>query len=187
MDEVATDKQMARKAAYARRKPAHGTGLDAAARENLLALLRRHPAQVIAGYMKIRTEIDPLPVMAELAAEGRRLCVPVIVGEGLPLAFREWTPGSALVDGPFGAVVPETGDWLEPEALIVPMLAFDRRGFRLGYGGGFYDRTLERLRAVRATLAVGFAYGAQETAAVPTEPTDERLDAVVTEDGVIRF
>ena len=187
MDEQTELKRATRKAAFARRKAVHGTGLDAPAQARLLEMLLAQPAAVVSGYMKIRTEIDPLPVMAALVAEGRRVCVPVILGEGQALAFREWTPEAAMVDGPFGAVVPETGDWLEPEALIAPMLAFDRRGYRLGYGGGFYDRTLEGLRAKRPTLAVGFAYGAQELAEVPIEPTDQRLDAVVTEAGVIRF
>jgi 5-formyltetrahydrofolate cyclo-ligase len=84
-------------------------------------------------------------------------------------------------------MIPEEGAWLEPQVLIVPMLAWDRRGYRLGYGGGFYDRTLEGLRAKGPVLAIGFAFAAQEVEAVPTEPTDQRLDAVVTEKGVTVF
>lgn len=91
----------------------------------------------------------------------------------------------ALVPGPFGARIPEVCDFFEPEILIVPLVAFDSAGNRLGYGGGFYDRTLEMLRARRATLAIGFAYAAQQADALPLEPTDQPLDMIVTEAGVI--
>ena len=92
-----------------------------------------------------------------------------------------------MVDGPFGAKVPALLDWVDPEILIVPLVAFDRYGGRLGYGGGFYDRTLQQLRAARATLAIGFAYSAQEADDLPLEPTDQPLDMIVTETGVIRI
>ena len=92
-----------------------------------------------------------------------------------------------MIDGPFGARVPAVEDWIEPEVLIVPLVAFDARGNRLGYGGGFYDRTLERLRAKRPTLAIGFAFDAQEADALPLEPTDQPLDLIVTESRVLRF
>lgn len=174
-------KAEARRAAFAARKPAHEAGQGQAA-ERLAAFLGTEPGRVLAGYMPMRTEIDPLPAMA---AHRGAVCVPVIAGPGLPLRFREWTPGCPTARGEFGALIPLAGAWLEPEVLIVPLLAFDRRGYRLGYGGGFYDRTLERLRARHAVLAVGFAFAAQEVAEVPTEPTDQKLDAIVTEDGLI--
>lgn len=184
--------------------------LDPAANERLLAEIRRHlkamghvlpgpgkaprraaepgddegvddDAPVISGYRPIRTEIDPTPTMKALCEAGARLCVPVIKAPGLPLKFREWTPDSQMVDGPFGARVPAEGAWLEPEILIVPLVGFDREGWRLGYGGGFYDRTLERLRARRRTVALGFAYAAQELEAAPRDETDQRLDGVVTD------
>jgi 5-formyltetrahydrofolate cyclo-ligase len=90
-----------------------------------------------------------------------------------------------MVAGEFGALIPAEGAWIEPEVLIVPLLAFDARGYRLGYGGGFYDRTLEGLRAKRPTLAIGFAFAAQEVEEVPTESTDQKIDLVVTEQGII--
>jgi 5-formyltetrahydrofolate cyclo-ligase len=90
-----------------------------------------------------------------------------------------------MKDGPFGACIPEVDDFFEPEIVIVPLVAFDRDGGRLGYGGGFYDRTLEILRAKRATLAIGFAFAEQEAAGLPLEPTDQPLDMIVTEKGVI--
>jgi 5-formyltetrahydrofolate cyclo-ligase len=181
-------KALARKAAFAARKAAHGTGLDQAANTNLLTALATHPeARIVAGYMAIRTEVDPLPAMTALVAEGRRVCVPVIQGAGQPLKFLEWHPGAEMVAGPFGAMVPAEAEALEPEVLIAPLVAFDRRGYRLGYGGGFYDRSLEGLRAKRPTRAIGFAYAAQELAEVPTEPTDQPLDGIVTEQGFVRF
>jgi 5-formyltetrahydrofolate cyclo-ligase len=123
--------------------------------------------------------------MGALHAAGARVAVPVIAGAGLPLRFALWEPGCALVEGPFRALVPARVEWMVPEILIVPLVAFDVGGGRLGYGGGFYDRTLEGLRAARPTLAVGFAYAAQETDALPLEPTDQRLDLIVTENGVL--
>ena len=92
-----------------------------------------------------------------------------------------------MIAGDFGALIPAEGPWLVPQVLIVPLLSFDARGYRLGYGGGFYDRTLEGLRARGPVLAVGFAFAAQEVDTVPTEPTDQRLDAVVSETGVRVF
>jgi 5-formyltetrahydrofolate cyclo-ligase len=112
--------------------------------------------------------------------------VPVIEGKGLPLRFREWSPGVRMQPGPFGAQVPATGDWLQPELLIVPLLAFDAAGRRLGYGGGFYDRTLAALRARGPVRAIGLAYAAQQVGEVPADATDQPLDAIVTEAGVLR-
>ncbi len=142
-----------------------------------------HHAQCprLAGYMPLRTEIDPLPAMA---AHQGTVCVPVIMGAGQPLRFREWSPGSAMIPGEFGAAIPAEGAWVVPQVLIVPLVGFDARGYRLGYGGGFYDRTLEGLRARGPVLAVGFAFSAQEMDEVPIEPTDQKLDVIVTERGV---
>ena len=176
-------KAEARKAAFTVRKAAHAAGQGQAA--GLLAdVLAGHRGCVLAGYMPMRTEIDPLPAMA---AHTGTVCVPVIPGPAQPLRFREWTPGCAMIPGEFGALIPAEGAWIEPEVLIVPLLSFDARAYRLGYGGGFYDRTLEVLRARRPTLAVGFAFAAQEVAEVPIDATDQRLDMVVTEAGVRKF
>jgi 5-formyltetrahydrofolate cyclo-ligase len=178
---LAETKAAARKQAFAIRKSAYAGGQGQAA-ELLADWLAPHAGRVLSGYMAMRTEIDPI---AAMAAHQGPVCVPVIPGPGQPLRFREWTPGAAMVPGDFGALIPAEGAWLEPEVLIVPLLSFDRRGYRLGYGGGFYDRTLERLRALRPTLAVGFAFAAQELAQVPIEPTDQPLDALITELGPI--
>lgn len=180
-------KSAARKTAFAARKLAHGQAdtFTLAATGHLLAAVWPAQGRIIAGYMPIRTEISPLPAMAALHTSGARLCVPVIVGAGQPLTFREWTPEAPMVSGPFGAQVPAGGDWLTPDTLIVPLVAFDANLHRLGYGGGFYDRTLERLRATQPTRAIGFAYAAQGLRQIPQEPTDQPLDALITENGPI--
>jgi 5-formyltetrahydrofolate cyclo-ligase len=176
-------KALAREAAFAVRKVAFAAGQGQAA-EILADYLAGQAGRVLSGYMPMRTEIDPLPAMA---AHQGPVGVPVIIGKGQPLRFREWSPGSAMIEGAFKALIPEEGAWVEPEVLIVPLLAFDARGYRLGYGGGFYDRTLEGLRARGPVMAVGFAFAAQEVPEVPTDATDQRLDAVVTEQGVRLF
>ncbi len=175
-------KKAARERAFAARKQAFEAGQGQAA-EILADVLAMQGGKVLAGYMPMRTEIDPLPAMA---AHQGVVCVPVITGAGQPLRFREWSPGCAMIPGAFGALIPAEGAWVEPEVLIVPLVAFDARGYRLGYGGGFYDRTLEGLRAHGQVLAVGFAFAGQEIPEVPIEPTDQRLDMIVTETGVMR-
>ncbi len=136
--------------------------------------------------MAIRTEVDPLSAMADLTRDGP-VGVPVILGEGQPLEFRRWRLGCQMQDGPFGARIPTGGELVIPKVVILPLVAFDKAGYRLGYGDGYYDRTLETLRATGPLLAVGFAYSAQAAAALPVEPTDQRLDVVVTETGVRTF
>jgi 5-formyltetrahydrofolate cyclo-ligase len=181
--DLTAQKAAARKAAFARRKAAFD--LDAGGAAGLLSsVLAGYRGVPVAGYMPIRSEIDPLPAMAEAAAYGP-VCVPVIIGAGQPLRFSRWTPEGPLREGPFGALVPEVDDFLDPEILVVPLVAFTRAGGRLGYGGGFYDRTLAGLRARRGTLAIGFAYAAQQADALPLEATDQPLDMIVTEAEVI--
>lgn len=176
-------KAEARKAAFAARKLAFEAGQGQAA-ELLADYLAPHRGKALAGYMAMRTEADPKLAMA---AHQGPVCVPVIMGAGQALRFREWTPGCAMVSGEFGALIPAEGAWIEPEVLIVPLVGFDARGYRLGYGGGFYDRTLEALRLKRPTLAVGFGFAAQELAEVPIDGFDQRLDAMVTERGLRLF
>lgn len=183
MSTVPVEKSEARKAALARRRAAFEAQAPGAA-GRLSEVLAGHRGVTLAGYMPIRTEIDPLPAMAEAAAHGP-VGIPVIEGEGLPLRFARWEPDMPLVDGPFGACVPAVIKDLTPEILIVPLVAFTRAGGRLGYGGGFYDRTLEKLRATRPVLAIGFAFAAQEAPDLPGESTDQPLDMIVTETEII--
>ncbi|WP_112321673.1 5-formyltetrahydrofolate cyclo-ligase [Oceanibium sediminis] len=182
---VAAAKAAMRADVLARRKIAHGTVDPGPASAALCDLVRRHPGgTTVAAYAPIRTEIDPTPAMETLHAEGYALCLPVVQGPGQALQFRAWRPGMALIPGAFGAPIPEAGPDLSPDVVIAPLLAFDAQGYRLGYGGGFYDRTLAGLRAVKPMAVYGFAYHAQLVPSVPTEPTDVRLDAVVTEAGL---
>jgi 5-formyltetrahydrofolate cyclo-ligase len=136
--------------------------------------------------MAMRTEIDPTAAMEEASAHGP-VGVPMILGAGQPLKFRLWEPGVEMIAGEFGAFIPAEGDWMTPEIVIVPLVAYDLTGGRLGYGGGFYDRTLEGLRANQATLAIGFAYTAQQADSIPLEPTDQPLNLMITESGQTSF
>ena len=175
-------KKTARAEAFARRKAAFAAR-GAGDCDRLKAVLADHAGKVLAGYMPMRTEIDCLPAMA---AHVGPVGVPVILAAATPLKFRAWSSEAKMVAGEFGAFIPETGEWVVPDVLIVPLLAFDRRGYRLGYGGGFYDRTLEGLRARKPVTAIGFAYSVQEVPEVPIEPTDQPLDLIVTETEVFR-
>ena len=173
-----------RRMAAARRTEAAAAAPEAggAVRDRLRAALRVPEAAVVSGYWPMRGELDPRPALLALAAAGHPLCLPVVAGKGRPLIFRAWAPGADLVPGAFGAEVPvPESPVLQPSLLLVPLLAFDRRGYRLGYGGGFYDRTLAALRRAREVTAVGLAFAAQEVDQVPAEATDERLDWIVTE------
>ncbi|MEL6111671.1 MAG: 5-formyltetrahydrofolate cyclo-ligase, partial [Pseudomonadota bacterium] len=114
------------------------------------------------------------------------LAMPVVVAKGAPLSFRPWAPGTAEIEGAFGARIPADETAVVPGALIVPLVAFDTRCARLGYGGGFYDRTLAKLRRAGPVTAIGYAYGAQEVDALPTGRLDEPLDWIVTERGAFR-
>ncbi len=184
MDSTLTElKAVARKAAFAVRKVAFAAGQGQAA-ELLADVLAAFSKETLASYMPMHTEIDPLSTMT---AHQGPVGVPVIMGKDTALRFREWSAGCALEKGDFGAMIPVEGAWITPRVLIVPLLAFDARGYRLGYGGGFYDRTLEGLRAAGPVTAIGFAFSAQEVAAVPIEITDQRLDLIVTEAGVRSF
>ena len=136
--------------------------------------------RVLAGYWPLASEADPRPAME---AHAGPLCLPVVEGPGRPLVFRRWDPGAPLRAGAFGVMEPVGAEVCLPGVLIVPLLAFDRRGRRLGYGGGFYDRTLAQLRARSGARieAIGLAFAAQEVDLVPSEPTDLPLDLIVTE------
>lgn len=164
-------------------------GVEAAAaalRERFLAAVAPPEGVVVSGYWPMGDELDPRPLMTALAARGHRLALPAIRGAGQPLAFRAWQAGDALRPAGFGTREPAaSAEELSPGLLLVPLLAFDAAGYRLGYGGGFYDRSLAQLRAAGDILAVGLAYAAQQVAAVPREATDQPLDLVVTEAGVV--
>jgi 5-formyltetrahydrofolate cyclo-ligase len=132
--------------------------------------------------MPLKSEISPLPLMRKLAEAGATLALPVVAGKGKPLIMRAWDFDTPLASGVWGIREPmPDAPAVDPDILIVPLLAFDRRGHRLGYGAGYYDMTIAGLRARKTVLAVGIAFAAQEIAQVPTTPRDARLDLVLTE------
>lgn len=178
------DKKLARQEAALRRAQAHEAGLGPALAQALAQAIRPFQGQIIAAYMPIKSEADPI---AGLVEHKGPLALPVIVAKAAPLRFRLWQQGAPLVAGAYGALIPESGEFVTPDLVIVPLLAFDARGYRLGYGGGFYDRTLEALRGQGPLHAMGLAYEAQESAALPLEATDAPLDSLVSEKGLRRF
>ena len=181
----------AKTSARRRAKETRGSLVDAArevsANRLLLDCLERVQRDMpVSGYLSIGSEIDPIAAMTTLHESGRQLCVPVVDGPRRPLRFLHWAPDAPLITAAFGVRIPADGNELKPVALIVPLLAFDRQGYRLGYGGGYYDRTLKALRAEAPDIvAIGFAYSGQEVAAVPKEEFDQPLNLVVTDLGVV--
>lgn len=149
---------------------------------HLIAALAPHGGKVLSGYWPMRDEADPRPAMA---AHDGPVCLPVVPGKAVPLVFRRWQ-GEALVPGPFGTShPPDSQPVLRPDVLIVPLAGFDRRGNRIGYGGGYYDRTLQLLRETGHVTAIGLAFAVQELPDIPAEPFDQELDLIVTDHGPI--
>jgi len=154
-----------------------------AAREFPIAIGR---GAIVSGFMPLKSEINPLPLLQRLGEIGARLALPAIAGRGKPLIMREWQFGAPLDRGQWGIREPKAeATEVDPDILLVPLLAFDRNGHRIGYGAGYYDMTIHRLRALKPVTAVGIAFAAQEVAKIPTTPRDERLDLVLTEREVI--
>jgi 5-formyltetrahydrofolate cyclo-ligase len=139
---------------------------------------------IVSAFSSMRDELDTQPMMQRLARDGFQVALPVMQGKGRPLLFRAWAPGDAMNEGTWGIREPKDDKPLvAPDVFLVPLLAFDRQGWRLGYGGGFYDRTLREARSRRSIVAVGFALDEQEVDAVPHLDYDERLDWVLTPSG----
>jgi 5-formyltetrahydrofolate cyclo-ligase len=182
--ELAAEKVALRKAMALRRSAVAMETMDATARltANLTAALAPGAGTVVSGYWPMRDEIDPRATLSALSTRGCRTALPVMVGPHRPLVFRSWEWGDPLVKVEFGVSEPaHDAEEVQPSILLVPMLAFDRTGQRLGYGGGFYDRTLAGLRRRHAVRAIGIAFAAQEVDAVPTGPYDVALDGICTE------
>jgi 5-formyltetrahydrofolate cyclo-ligase len=146
------------------------------------------PGAIVSGFMPLKSEINPLPLMRKLADAGAKLALPVMAGKGKPLIMRAFTIGDTLASGVWGIREPKP-DATEvlPDILLVPLLAFDRRGHRIGYGAGYYDMTIAEVRRQKSAVAVGIAFAAQEVDEVPTTPRDARLDLVLTEREIIDF
>jgi 5-formyltetrahydrofolate cyclo-ligase len=179
--DITSRKEALREAAKAARQ-----GLDPSLGESLCAHVLAAdivpPGAVVAGYWPLGDEIDIRPLMLALHERGHKVALPVTPKRGLPLRFRRWVPGAALIEGRFGTMLPN-GEKLVPAFLLVPLLAFDPAGGRIGYGAGYYDRTLALLPDA---FALGCAFAAQMVDAVPMGPYDARLDAIATEQGVMR-
>ncbi|MPZ09447.1 MAG: 5-formyltetrahydrofolate cyclo-ligase [Kiloniellaceae bacterium] len=176
----------AQRAAAAAEDRAAGGPAATALRDRVLAAVPLDPDAVVSAYWPMGSEIDPLPLLSALAERGIALALPAIRGAGEPLDFRAWKPGDTLQPAGFGTREPlAAAPPVQPKLLLVPLLAFDAAGYRLGYGGGFYDRSLALLRAAGNILAVGLAFAAQQVAALPREATDQPLDLVVTERGLV--
>jgi 5-formyltetrahydrofolate cyclo-ligase len=193
-DHIDAEKFRHRSAARANRD-ALSSGLGAAAATGVAARFMTETelvtqtgiGTVIAGYMPIGSELDPRGLMEQLAARGSGLCLPDVVAPDAPLAFRRWEPGAPLRGGAYGIQVPPAdAEQVLPDMILVPMLAFDRRGYRLGYGGGYYDRTIAALRETKAVLTVGLAFSGQVRDDLPAGPHDIRLDWIVTESAALR-
>lgn len=136
----------------------------------------------VSGFWPIGAEIDVRPLLLSLSSSGHAAALPVVMGRGQPLVFRAWKDGDAMGVGPFGIREPlDSAAEIVPQVLLVPLLAFDRAGYRLGYGGGFYDRTLADLRSRGDVVAIGVAWAGQEVPHVPHDNYDQRLDWILTE------
>jgi len=187
-DPIQTEKERLRREAIARRDALPPEERQAAA-EAIAARkfpLAMTPGSIVSGFMPLKSEINPLPLMRKLAGQGARLALPIVAGRGKSLIMREWNFGEPLATGVWGIREPKSeAAVVDPDILLVPLLAFDRAGYRIGYGAGYYDLTLAQLRARKAVIAVGLAFAAQEVAAVPATPRDALLDLVLTEREVI--
>ena len=183
------EKTSLRRQALARRAEEHAVAeAGMRVREHGQRLMARLPGQVVSGYLPIRDELTPVPLLTGLLAAGRTLALPVIETKWAPLTFRQWKPGDQLVAAEFGLKEPaRQAPAVLPEVLLVPLAAFDAAGFRIGYGGGYYDRTLALYRAERAITAIGIAYDCQEVPPFHHEPHDQMLDFLLTPSGVRKF
>lgn len=182
--------------ATAQRAAAFAADPDAGAAltQQFLRAIALAPGEVVSGYWPLAGELDVRPLLVRLRDRGHPIGLPVVIRSGEPLLFRQWRADDELTVGSFRVMTPPAdAPEVTPRVLLVPMLAFDPMGFRLGYGGGFYDRTLDRLRAQAAAaggtppLAVGIAYRAQEMPDVPRGPYDQPLDWLVTENSAVNF
>jgi len=182
-------KALMRQAAMARRADAFarlGSAAGTALATHGLGFAAAAPSAVVSAFLPIGEEIDPRPLLERLRGEGHPTCLPVVVARGRPLVFRAWAPGAPTRERMWGIAEPlESAPLLTPQVVLTPLLAFDSQGWRLGYGGGYYDRTLAQLRAQGDVVAIGLAYDAQRVDLVPHLDYDQRLDWVLTPSGPI--
>ncbi len=166
----------------------HSTRPDAAqlVAQHFFDAIPLAPGDIVAGYWRIKDEMDCQPIIIRLMDALQPVCLPVVLGDDLPLALRLWEQGTPLYEAGFGTLAPaETAPEVEPDIILMPLLGFDAKGTRLGYGGGYYDRTLERLG--KKPRLVGLAFAAQELDAIPRDAHDVPLDTIITEAGARHF
>lgn len=192
MTDTATDATKASKAALRKQQKAVRQRAFDQQRATAPAALREHgidfagvaaPAWVSAFY-PIGDELDPMPLLERLLGEGYGVCLPVMAGKGLPLVFRAWKPGDPLNEVTWGIKEPlAAAPVIEPDIVLAALLAFDDRGYRLGYGGGFYDRTIARLKTIKPAVVIGLAYDELRVDAVPHNDYDQPVDWILTPSG----
>lgn len=157
-----------------------------AASAHFFAGIALAPSDIVAAYWRIRDELDCQPILVKLMDSGQTVVLPVVLGPEQPLDLRVWEQGTSLYEAGFGTLAPsELAPRAEPDVVLMPLLAFDKNGTRLGYGGGYYDRTLARFK--KRPRLIGLAFAAQELDRIPRDAHDVPLDAVVTEAGVRHF
>lgn len=175
-------------AALARRSAIDEPARAAAARTiaERVAAIDLPAGAVVSGFLPIRGEIDALPALERIAARGHRIALPVVLADRTTMIFRAWAPGEALEPASFGlSVPPASAPEVDPDVMLVPLAAFDRAGYRIGYGKGHYDRAISRIVATKPLLEIGIAFACQEIECVPAEPHDRPMRFVVTEAGTI--
>ncbi len=178
-------KQQQRDTAFARRAAIVAGDAGEKASRRFLDAFPKLDGLIISLYWPLGSELDTKPLLRALHDLGVVCALPVVERKDHPLSFRRWTLETVLEPGAFNVLVPaKSADYVIPDFVVTPMLAFDAAGYRLGYGGGFYDRTLEKLRNEGKCRAIGFAYAAQELAKVVIDSYDQRLDGIITEKDV---
>ena len=187
MDDVSQQKKDMRKAQLARRAEAfarHGPAAGEALARHGIGFCNPVPGSFVSSFLAIGEEIDTMPLMRRLWCDGQSICLPVMVGKDKPLKFRMWRQGEPLDEVKWGIKEPRPSALeVPPDAMLVPLLAFDAKGYRLGYGGGFYDRTIAGIRLQKPVVNIGLAYDELEVDAVPYSEYDQRLDWVLTPSG----
>jgi 5-formyltetrahydrofolate cyclo-ligase len=166
----------------------HSTRADAAkaVAEHFFQSVPLAPGDIVAGYWRIKDEMDCQPILVRLMDSFQPVCLPVVLGDQQPLELRLWEQGTPLYEAGFGTLAPsELSPQVEPDVIVMPLLGYDKRGTRLGYGGGYYDRTLKRLS--KRPRLVGIAFAAQELDDIPREAHDVPLDLIITEHGARNF
>ena len=183
-------KAVLRREALAKRKSVHAVRHAEASAAFARRLVAEFAVQgkTIAGYWPLGTELDCQPALVALTSAGAEVALPVVAGQGQVLIFRSWVPGDSLEQGPFGTMHPAVrAPLVIPNILLIPLMAFDGTGHRLGYGAGYYDRTVAALRRDGQVITIGIAYDEQQVDVLPADGHDQRMDAIITDQRTLWF